>query len=645
MTRLRRTLPFALPFLLLGVPAAAGDLRPVSEQELQMTSVPEAPNAPAVVLFKKGTLSVLDPKTGRFSPSFTVEVRRKILTDEGKKYGEVLIFHGKQAKLQDLEGRTVLPDGREIPLPKEAVFKRRLSRSEKVFVTSIAFPAVEVGAVLDLRYRLRGASIFSLEPWYFQAEVPTLYSEVIYDVPAQVVSRSYMSDPMKTGIQQNATKTLDGGRVWAWGRNLPAVPDEPFGVPFEDLSSWYLLAPVGIKSSGFKPVRLLETWATTCELYGDEYDRALKKSANAGRKAQEIAAGSADPRARAEGIYRFVRDQIETEELPGVGLPEDATADSVLAARRGGSAGKALLLQAMLRAAGLQARAVWAADRDDGKVTMDFPNPLWFDRVLVALDLAGERVFLDPSDRSLAFGHLVPSVESMPALLYDRTSPETLTLPLTPYTDNLRQAKVNLEVDANGRVTGRGTLTLTHQHAWERLRWKPSAEETAQAWKDWLGESYREFTVSDVRVAESVEEEKVEVTWSLAQREEEVLGDEVTLSPSLPLGPVQQPFRGEAASRVSPVLFSYPDRDEIELTVRWPEGWQPETLPKEIRHDTAAGALTASVEWTDGMRSLTYHRRFDVKQREFGKPQYPIVQSLFARAEKSDAERLVLVRK
>ncbi|HWM94621.1 MAG TPA: DUF3857 and transglutaminase domain-containing protein [Thermoanaerobaculia bacterium] len=643
MIQLRRVLLFALPFLLLPALAGAGDLRPVTKEELAMTSVPEAPNAAAVVLFKKGTFAMLDERTGRFAPTFTVEVRRKILTEEGKKYGEALVLHSRQSKLQDLEGRTVLPDGREVPLPKDAIFKRRLSRSEKVFVTSIAFPAVEVGAILDYRYSIRGASIFSLDPWYFQEEVPTLHSEVVYEIPTVVTVRSYISDPLKLGIQQDSTKTADGGRVWAWGRNLPAIPDEPFGAPYQDLASWYLLAPVGIKDP-VRPKRLFESWATVCELYGDEYEKALKKSGAAGRKAQEIA-GSGAPRAKAEALYRFVRDEIETEDVPGVSLAEDTTADSVLAARRGDYAGKALLLQAMLRAAGFQSRAVWAADRNSGLFTADFPNPRWFERVLVAADLDGQRVFLDPSDRSLGFGHLSPNVEAMPALLYDRAAPEMIKLPQMPYTENVRLARLDLEIDGEGRVTGKGSLTLTGHHAWSRLHWKPNAEETAEAWKKWIEESYGEYTVSDVQVRESVEDRKVEVAWSLKQREEEVLGDEATLSPSLPLGPIKQRFQADAASRISPVLFAFADRDEVELIVRWPEGWQPEKLPKEVRHETTAGALMATVEWTDGARALTYRRRFDIKQRELGKPQYPMLQALYARAEKNDAETLVLLRK
>ncbi|MFL6202056.1 MAG: DUF3857 domain-containing protein [Thermoanaerobaculia bacterium] len=647
MNQLRRSLLLAILALLLAGLARAGDLPPVSETELRMTSVPEAPNAAAVVLFKKGTFSMFDEKTGRFSPSFTVEVRRKILTEEGKKYGEVQLFHGRHSRLQNLEGRTVLPDGREVPLPKDAIFKRRLSRSEKVFTTSIAFPAVEVGAVLDYRYRIRGASLFALEPWHFQEEVPTLYSEVVYEFPGNVLFRTYLSDPLKTGIQQGYTKdyrtTPAGHRIWATGRNLPALADEPFGPPFEDLSSWYLLAPIQVKIPT-RTVHLLETWATVCDLSGDDYEKALKKSAAARRRAQEMA-GSGDLRARAEAVYRFVRDQIETDEGRGVDLQDGTTVDSVLAARHGDSAGKALLLQSMLQASGIPARAVWAGERDNGHYAMDFPNPAWFDRVLVALDLDGQRTFLDPSDRSLAFGRLAPNVEGMPALLYDRASPEIVKLPEAPYTDSRRLAKVDLELDGEGRVTGKGSLTLTGHHAWDRLRWKPSAEETAAAWKKWLEESYRDYTVSDVRVQESIDEQKVEIAWSLAQREEEVLGDEATLFPSLPLGPVKQPFHAEAASRVSPILFAYPDRDEVELTLRWPEGWDVDKLPKQVRHDTAAGAVLTSVEWADGARSLTYRRQFDLKQRELGKQQYPMVQALFARAEKTDAETLVLLRR
>ncbi len=220
MTQLTRRLA---ALLLLLIPLAA------TAQETTLP-VQDAPGAPAVVLFKRGTFSMLDPRTGRFSPTFTIEVRRKILTEEGKRYGEVLVFHSKQARLMDLQGKTVLADGREIPLPKDAVFKRRTSRSGKRFVSSIVFPGVEVGAVLDYKYRLRAVSLFSLEPWYFQEEVPTVYSEVVYDIPSVVTVRSYISGTSQW-VASRIPRSSGRRRIWAWGRNLPAIPNSPSPLP------------------------------------------------------------------------------------------------------------------------------------------------------------------------------------------------------------------------------------------------------------------------------------------------------------------------------------------------------------------------------------------------------------------------------
>ena len=102
----------------------------------------------------------------------------------------------------------MLADGREIPLPKDAVFKRRTSRSGKRFVSSIVFPGVEVGAVLDYKYRLRAVSLFSLEPWYFQEEVPTVYSEVVYDIPSVVTVRFLHFGPAQDGHPAGTPRRL-----------------------------------------------------------------------------------------------------------------------------------------------------------------------------------------------------------------------------------------------------------------------------------------------------------------------------------------------------------------------------------------------------------------------------------------------------
>ncbi len=81
-------LVLAALFLLLAGQAAGAppELPPITDQERSLTQVEGHPNAPAVVLFRKGNFSMVDPVTRAYRPTFTVTVRRKILTEEGKRY-------------------------------------------------------------------------------------------------------------------------------------------------------------------------------------------------------------------------------------------------------------------------------------------------------------------------------------------------------------------------------------------------------------------------------------------------------------------------------------------------------------------------------------------------------------------------------
>jgi transglutaminase-like putative cysteine protease len=648
MTRvLRRSLVpclAAVAALLLLGPAPSEAFSEITAQERSLTGVPGDPDASAVVLFRKAEISIPDPMKSSADPLLKVRIRRKILKEDGKKYGEVTIHHSQWTRLAGLKGRTVLPDGREVPLPEKAVFKRKTSASEKSYVTTVAFPSVEVGSILDYQYEIRFPSIFWLEPWYFQEEVPTLYSEVTYDVPGIIEFKSWMFDPMRTGVRSELSQGIAGNRVRAWGENLRAVPDEPFNLPFTDLASRFMIVPLKVHYPT-EIVELFNDWASTCNLFHDQYEQARKKSKATQAKAKSLTAGLGDRKEVARALFRFVRDEIETDPTPGVGLAEKTTADSMLQKKRGDLTGKAVLLWTMLHGAGFDARLVWVADRWSGRVDTQIANYSWFERALVAVDLDGQRVFLDPADRTLSFGAISPDLEGTTALLVDRKTPEVITLPTQTYEKNLRQARVELDLDAEGRLTGRGTLTLDGHHAWQEI-FPRSADESLKAWTDWLAERYAGFDVADVKVRESVDDQRVELTWTLAQPEEEVLGDEVTFTPSLPLGPVTQPFPLPMSKRLSPILFRFADRDDLELTVRWPEGWQPEILPQAKKAEGAIGLMDVTLAVDAANRTLTYRRRFDIREARLGQfPQLEAIQKLYAEMEKSDAQTLALVKR
>jgi hypothetical protein len=651
---MKRSLPAVLSILgaclvltlLSASRAAADDFPPVTDQERAITSVPGEPNAPAVVLFKRGEflMAGYGLKTGSLSSVLRIQVRLKILTEEGKSNGEVSIAHSDFERLKGFKARTVLPDGRILPVSSDAKFVRKTSRSRKTFTTALAFPAVQVGAILDYQYELWFDSIFYLEPWYFAEEVPVRYSEIVFKTAPEVAAAAWSRGPATVKIQRQTDKNLSGYVTRAWAENIPSVPDDVYGPPYKDLAAQMLLLPTAIK--GRNAETLLESWPKTCELVGRySYDPVRSRDGGVARQAREIA-GSGSPREKAAALYRFVRDQIETEPFLGVLISPDASLGKRLSERKAGRAEKALLLRAMLDAVKVDSRLVWAADRDRGAIDVTLPNPAWFDTAFVLVELDGKKVYLDPSDRALGFGRLRAGYEGTPALIYDPKKPEVIVLPVTPPDQNLRRAELDLALDEKGRLGGTGTLRLTGHRAWEKIDWQPDAAKAAQAWKEWLEKRFRDYQISDVQAVESADEGKVTVSWKLAQRADEALGDEAALVPSAPLGPHTQPLVQPASVRRSGVYFDYPDREEVVLRLRWPEGWKVEGMPQEKNVASSIGVLSASVEVKPGERSLVYTRRMDIARRALETTQqYEAIRSLFGDVEKSDAQKLLLARR
>jgi hypothetical protein len=627
--------------------ARAAEFPPVTEEERALTAVTGEPNAPAVVLFKKGEFLMMGHGlvTGSLASHLRVQARVKILTEAGRSNGEITIAHSDFTRLKGFEGRTVLPDGRILPVPADAQFVRKTSSSRKTFVTAVAFPAAEVGAILDYRYELVFKSPFLLDPWYFSENVPVRRSEIVFKAGSGWRMRPWSRSPFGVKIQQEQEKTPRGEVLRAWAENLPAVPEDPYGPPFADLATQMMLLPASRIVGPYQSQPLLDTWASVSWLIGMTYRDILGRDGGVAQQARKIAS-SGTTREKARALYRFVRDEIETEPAPGVFVDSEASLRKLLAGRRATPAEKALLLHAMLKAVQVNSVLVWAGDRNRGAMDTNLPNPGWFDKVLVLADVDGDRPFLDPSDPALGFGQLQAGYEGTTALIAGFGKVQAVPLPEAPFSENLRRAEIDLALDGQGRLSGTGILRLTGHPAWEKTDWQDGGAQAVQAWQDWLAGRYRDFQISGVKAVEEPDERKVTVTWSMAQREEEVLGDETSLAPSAPLGPLAQPFVQPASSRKTAVMFDYAKREEVELRLRWPEGWKIESLPRPVSLRSSAGALTAGVEVKEGERSLIYRRQLDVIRRNLNGPrEYEEVRTLFAEAEKSDAQPLLLVRR
>ena len=347
-------------------------------------------------------------------------------------------------------------------------------------------------------------------------------------------------------------------------------------------------------------------------------------------------------RQRAQRLYRFVRDQIETVPRGGVLLTEKQTLNKIIEERKGDYADKGLLLAFMLRVVDIPASLVWAENRHAATGDLSVANPFWFDRILVRLTIDGEVLMLDPSAPKLPFGRLLADYEGTKGLVCSSIPPQIVVLPEMAWRENRELAELSLEIDDQGRLSGTGKLLLTGQAAQNHFA---DEEESVESWREWLKERMEDYEISDVVVAGEVDEGRLEVRWRMEEHLEGVLGDEVSLSLSRPLGPVGPRFTIPEDERRSTVVLDFGKLNEVEISLSWPQGWEVDLSPGGVELESQVGAYRLAVDVDEARRSLHVSRRMEIHASRFKRrDDYAHLQKLWSQAAKGDAQALVLVR-
>jgi len=124
-----------------------------------MTSEPMAPGAPAIILFRQVDR---DDRASNYSAREDNYVRIKILTEEGRKFGNVELPYWEGAeKIVDIKGRTQNPDGAIVNFDGK-VFEKRLVKARGIRYSAkiFALPEVRIGSIIEYSYRVEWGWVY-----------------------------------------------------------------------------------------------------------------------------------------------------------------------------------------------------------------------------------------------------------------------------------------------------------------------------------------------------------------------------------------------------------------------------------------------------------------------------------------------------
>ena len=219
---------------------------PPTPEELSMTSQREAPGAPAVYLFREETT---DDKLHMFS----IYTRLKVLTEGGKEYSNVdlTFIRGRDGigfTVSEIEGRTIHPDGTIIPFTGKP-YEKLIEKTQGIKVMSKVFtmPDVQVGSIIEYRYKLRyDDMIFQSPQWYIQSNLWTrkahyswrpidLSSNNLYltDSRGRVSNNVSWASVLPTGTDVVQSRVPGGQQalIELNAHDIPPAPEEDFMPP------------------------------------------------------------------------------------------------------------------------------------------------------------------------------------------------------------------------------------------------------------------------------------------------------------------------------------------------------------------------------------------------------------------------------
>lgn len=664
--------------------AAAQSWPPVTDEEKALKDCPQLPGAPAVLLYREETTSHKTWTTAAY-------YRLKILTPAGREYGNIEIpgFYGWKAT--DLGARVVRPDGTAVPY-SGPVFEKTVLRSGgiKVTVKTFALPDVEVGSIIDYRYRLvpddkasgkgqavledffgntgkpeeggfdteEGILFLPMDRWEVQAKLFTLKATFNYE-PSPWLGTAlaeYTRKPMifswfKRWLP-NVEPSGDNKLITMSLKNIPAFEPEEFMPPESseraEVRLFYIAGTTATPD---------EYWQAESQNWKKGLEKFMGKPGTAAGEAAKAVFGLADPEAKIRALYERAQkiknlsyDRTMTaRKRKERGLKDNRSVADVFKNGYGLRSDITRTFAAMAVAAGFPARVVRVASRDDKLFDLNLCDLYGqFDTELAVIPADGTDRFYDPATPFCPPGLVRWACTAAEVLDPAKNPPSVMgTLAKTPSgtpDQALTRREFALQLDAEGNLAGTVKVRFGGQEglAWRLDHLGDDAVEVKKA----LEEEMAGVLPAGAKVAlRNVENLRAGADDVLADFEISLAGmaaraGDRTLLPVSPLlGLKQHPFRH--AERKHPIRFSYPYRVSDEIVIGWPAGMAVETVPapRTESRDGFDFSVTCAVE---NGTALRVRRDFRLKKCDFLISDYGGIRAFFDRVRAADEEQVVL---
>jgi hypothetical protein len=625
----------------------------ISQDELKMASEPQAPGAPAIILFRQ-----VDRDDNIHTPHEDNYFRIKILTEEGRKHADIEIpFLKETENITGIKARTIRPDG-SIANFDGKVFEKYLikgkfeGRQLKVLAKTFTLPDVQVGSIIEYFYTIDYGEyqIFNSN-WVLSDELFTKKALFTLKRFNDSYYGTYSLRWSWNNLPVGAVPPKEGPDhiIRMEATNIPAFQTEDFMPPENELKSHVDF----IYEEGFSEKDQAGYWKHLGKQRNGQLEGFVGK-----RKAMEEAVGQiVAPSDSAEVKLRKIYDRVQ--QLRNTSFEVEKTEQEQKRAKekavenvnvediwkRGYGNGVQLtwLFLGLARAAGFEAYGCWVSGRSQYFFTPVTMQGSKLDSNVVLVKLNGKDVYFDPGAAFTPFGMLTWSETGVVGLRLDKDGGTWIQTTLPQASESRIERVGKLKLSDTGDLEGKLSITYVGLEAMYRRLEERHEDEAAR--KKYLEDGLKEQIEAGIEVDLTNKPDWTSSETPLvAEFDLKIPGwaSNAGRRVMIPAAVFTAGEKGvfEHAKRVYAIYFEYPHLKADDLTIELPAGWQVSSVPPPQNQDGHVILYTLKVDQSPGTVRLT--RKFTVDFMMLEPKYYTALRNFFQTVRTGDGEQIVL---
>jgi len=657
MTRPKFLTTTAFIFLFaLATFAAGGDTPPSWLLDDARIKVPayDVKDVPAVVLRSEEHVSVTSDGT----VIRTVRYAVRILLREGRAEAIARAVYEKDGgKVTGMSAWLIRASGQNKTYGKKETIDVSLADDDVYDESRLKFISgkedADAGDVFGYETVQERKTVFSQFQFFFQDDLPTIYSRFSMDLPSGWKAESVTFNRPKIEPSVNGTSY-----VWEL-RDLPPINHEPSSPQFASLSP-RLAVSFFPDSPTATPLRTFAGWNDVAKWMAELEDPQMTVDDALAAKARDLTANAKTELERIQAIAHYVQQiryfavSIGAEKGGGY-VPHRAT--DVFAKSYGDCKDKANLMRAMLSVVKIPAFMVSITADDPTYVRAEWASPHQFNHCIIAIKVSdetqapsvvahpklGRLLIFDPTDPYTQVGDLPRQEQGSLALIDHKDSESLLQMPTTPPEMNQLERKVDITLSPEGNISGTVSEKAIGQSAVifrAEFRGLSSADYNRRI-EGWVSRSATGAQTTKITPADNTNGSfNLDVEFS-ARNYAQIMQSRLMVFKPTVIGRMESMSFSEG-KRMNPYMIESRSYSE-EVKVKLPQGFTVDEMPDAAQVETSFGKYNAAYEVKG--EYLVFTRSLKLNRATVSPDKYDSVRAFFAKVHAAEQAPVVLITK